>query len=37
MKKMIEKWAEKTLRTYGFEHKKTIRAFRIAEMFGCWH
>lgn len=31
MKKMINKWAEKILRRYGFENWRTIWAFRIAE------
>ena len=36
MRKMLRAYAERTLTTYGFEHKQTIRAFRLAELFRCW-
>lgn len=35
MKRKIAEWAEKVLRKNGFENRKTIIAFRIAEFFGC--
>ena len=36
MKKFIRAYAERTLTIYGFEHKKTIRAFWLAELLRCW-